>query len=165
MRSSTTAGGLAVLAVTLLLGAGCTGDPGRPATSAAPSTATPAVEPPAPSVSPADTDDCAAALAVNGRATDAYLAQLKKWVAADDAAGRRAALAAVRRIFATWSSDLRSQADRIDDPRLKTALTQYAGGVRAVADGMESPEDLERLENLDGSEIDVAANQLAKVCP
>jgi hypothetical protein len=166
MRSTTTAGGLAVLATTLLLGAGCTGDAGDP--DATPSTATAtttAVEPPAPSVSPADTDDCAAALAVNGRATDAYLAQLRKWVAADDAAGRQAALTSVRRIFATWSKDLRTQAGRIDDPRLKTALTQYAGGVRAVADGMERPEDLERLENLDGSEIDVAANQLARVCP
>jgi hypothetical protein len=116
-------------------------------------------------VSPADSADCAAALAVNGRATDAYLAELKKWVAAGDATGQRAALAAVRRIFATWSRDLRAKADRSDDPRLTTALAQYAGGVRAVGDGLKSPADLERLENLDGSEIDVAANQLARVCP
>jgi hypothetical protein len=145
----------AVLATFLVLAAGCTDDPKIPSAGVHPS----------PSGSPADAEDCTAALAVSGQATDDYLAQLNKWVAAKDEAGRRDALTAVRRIFATWSKDLLTRASQVDDPRLKAAITQYAGAVRAVSAGIKSPAGLERLENLDGSEIDVAASQLAEVCP
>ena len=155
------------LAVTLLLSGGCSTDAEKPAGTAAPdaSASSGPLDPAgssAPAASPAA--DCSGPREVNGQATDAYIVQLQKWVDADDAAGRRAALTAVRRIFATWSKDLLAQADLTTDPRLKIALTQYAGGVRAVIAGIRTPKDLERLENLDGSQIDVAASQLAVVC-
>jgi hypothetical protein len=154
---------LAALALAaLLVLAGCTTD--RPGVTGATAGAQ-GGGPSRPPLSAADAGVCGVAHAAVNDATAAYTGQVQRWVTATDDTARTAALDGTRQVFKDWAATLRTQAAKAGEPRLATALTEYAGAVEAVIATVKTAADLERLETLDGTEIDVAASRLAGVCP
>jgi hypothetical protein len=153
---------VALALAALLLLTGCDAAP-SPTTGAV--TTGPAGGTSLPPLSAADAEVCRAVRAATNDATAAYTTQVQRWVAADDDAARTGALDAARTVFKDWAATLRAQAAKAGEPRVAVAVTEYAGAVEAVIATVKVPGDLERLENLDGTEIDVAASRLAGVCP
>jgi hypothetical protein len=145
----------------LLLLTGCDAAP-SPSTAG---TTGPAAGTSLPPLSAADAEVCGAVRTATNDATAAYTTQVQRWVTTDDDTARAGALDAARKVFKDWAATLRAQAARAGEPRVAVAVTEYAGAVEAVIATVKVPGDLERLENLDGTEIDVAASRLAGVCP
>jgi hypothetical protein len=111
---------------------------------------------------------CADVRTVNNRATQDFLDQVRRAVAADergDTTARDADMRRLRAVFAKWSASLRRIAARGTDQRLDAVITEYAGGVDAAIARVGGPGELEKLSTFDDLELDTAASQLAQVCP
>ncbi|MCW6007211.1 hypothetical protein K1W54_22080 [Micromonospora sp. CPCC 205371] len=147
------------LLLLLLLG-GCGSGGGSPSTSLAPT--------PSATLDPAVSRACADARTAIGDATARFSAALSAAVAAGEkgeAARQKAAMAELRDAFADWSTDLRARAGRAPDPALAAVLTEYAGAVDAVIARVRTPADLDRIYTFTETELDLAANRFAQVCP
>jgi hypothetical protein len=167
VRSTRAAGRLALLAAIVSgLAAGCSAGPpaspaGAPTSGGSPSSTRPAL--PA-----AVARTCADTRTVNNRATQDFLDQVQRAVAADergDSTTRDAAMTRLRTVFASWSASLRRLAAVSTDQRLVAVLSEYAGGVDAAIARVRGPGELEKLSTFDDLELDTAASQLAQVCP
>jgi hypothetical protein len=164
VRPRPAAGGLALLAAIVV--AGCSA--GAPASRAAAPTSGGSPGSTRPPLPAAVARACADIRTVNNRATQDFLDQVRRAVAADErgvTTARDAAMKQLRVVFARWSASLRRIAAGSTDQKLDAVIIEYAGGVDAAIARVGGPGELEKLSSFDDLELDTAASQLAEVCP
>jgi hypothetical protein len=78
--------------------------------------------------------------------------------------GQQKALAAIKTLFAEWSTGLRAQSGKASDPNLKKALSDYADGLEKVKNQINNINDLANLQDLNTPEIEAATDKIAEIC-
>jgi hypothetical protein len=110
---------------------------------------------------------CDAAQKVINDRTGRFIAEVDAAVAAGergDSRARNRAMTNIRAIFNGWAGDLRAQAARIGDARLRAVLVEYGGAVDATIARVHTAADLESLASFDNRELDVMADRFHHVC-
>jgi hypothetical protein len=84
--------------------------------------------------------------------------------AATGEGGEAAAVAAVKTLFSEWAAGMRTQAGKATNAELKSALTDYATGLDKVNSQINGVADLDKLGDLNTTEIETATDKILKIC-
>jgi hypothetical protein len=84
--------------------------------------------------------------------------------AAQGNGGEQAAVNAVKTLFAEWAAGMRTQAGKATSPELKQALTEYAQGLEKVNEQIRGVQDLDKLGDLNTTEIESATDKVLRIC-
>jgi hypothetical protein len=78
--------------------------------------------------------------------------------------GEQAAVDAVKTLFGEWAAGMRTQAAKATSPELKQALTEYAQGLEKVNAQINGVQDLDKLGDLNTTEIEQATDKVLRIC-
>jgi hypothetical protein len=84
--------------------------------------------------------------------------------AATGEGGEQAAIDAVKTLFAEWAAGMRTQAGKATSPELKGALNEYATGLDKVNSQIKGIGDLDKLGDLNTTEIESATDKILRIC-
>jgi hypothetical protein len=85
-------------------------------------------------------------------------------VQASQGGNEQATVNAVKTLFSDWANGMRTQAGKAVSKDLKDALTQYAQGLEKVNNQIKSVGDLEKLGDLNTTEIEQATDKVLRIC-
>jgi hypothetical protein len=85
-------------------------------------------------------------------------------VKASQSGDEQAAVGAVKTLFREWAAGMRTQAGKAVSPELKEALTQYAQGLDNVNNQIKNAADLQKLGDLNTTEIEQATDKVLRIC-
>jgi hypothetical protein len=85
-------------------------------------------------------------------------------VQASQGGNEQATVDAVKTLFSDWANGMRAQAGKAVSPELKEALTQYAQGLEKVNGQIKGVGDLEKLGDLNTTEIEQATDKVLRIC-
>jgi hypothetical protein len=78
--------------------------------------------------------------------------------------GEQAAVNAVKTLFTEWAAGMRTQAGKAVSAELKQALTEYAQGLEKVNNQIKGVQDLDKLGDLNTTEIEQATDKVLRIC-
>jgi hypothetical protein len=84
--------------------------------------------------------------------------------ASQGGAGEQAAVNAVKTLFSEWAAGMRTQAGKAVSPELKQALNEYAAGLEKVNNQIKGVGDLDKLGDLNTTEIEQATDKVLRIC-
>lgn len=85
-------------------------------------------------------------------------------VQASQGGNEQATVDAVKTLFGDWAKGMRTQAGKAVSAELKDALNQYAQGLEKVNSQIQGVGDLEKLGDLNTSEIEQATDKVLRIC-
>lgn len=85
-------------------------------------------------------------------------------VQASQGGNEQATVDAVKTLFSDWAKGMRTQAGKAVSPELKDALNQYATGLEKVNSQIKGVGDLEKLGDLNTTDIEQATDKVLRIC-
>jgi hypothetical protein len=85
-------------------------------------------------------------------------------VQASQGGNEQATVNAVKTLFSEWAAGMRTQAGKAQSAELKQALTEYAQGLEKVNSQINGVADLDKLGDLNTSEIEAATDKVLRIC-